>query len=127
MIGKEITTSLDKWIEEKNFTPCTLAQKIRFESGNNGRNRELCYCYDFTQTEIISRIEHGTYRLLGEDEDTEKLNNFDWYDEELMNKFWAWSPEQSEIMNIVTRVGEETISSPFRVTLLWNKHITLLG
>lgn len=127
MIGKEITTSLEKWVEENNkeLKQCTLAQKIRFESGD--RSRELCYCYDFKLTEIIGRIEHGTYKLLGDDADTQKLNNFDWYDEELMSEFWTWSPEQSELMNIVTRVGDETISSPFRVTVLWNKHITLIG
>lgn len=124
MIGEDITTSLFVFYLNNHPKNCTLAQKVRFQ--RNEQYVDITYCYDINHdgSNIVSRIERANPSCIKKDcSDAEQVLNFDYNEPELMKKTWGWTAGKTKTVNIVTRVGEETILAPFEVTVLCNKVI----
>lgn len=124
MIGEDIHTSLFTYFLNYHPKNCTLAQKVRFK--RNECYNDITFCYDINRdgSNVVSRVEKANPNFTKKEcPDAEQVSNFDYHDPELLKKIWGWTIGKPKIVNIVTRVGEETILAPFEVTLLCNKVI----
>lgn len=124
MIGEKIDGSLFEFYVNNNPKNCTLGQKVRY--GIEDSYLEVTYCYDINKegTDIVPRVERTEPPFIyADNESSAKLKNFDYYDEELMKELWAWETNEQRTINIVTRVGEVTMSTPFKVTIVESRYI----